>query len=48
MVSLAKALEKLHMKNAAKDLENRARVIIENYKHSLDNQAVDVLALRHQ
>ena len=46
MLSLAKALEKLHSKTEARNLLARARAILEAKKGPSDGQTVDVLALR--
>jgi tetratricopeptide (TPR) repeat protein len=48
MISLSKALKKLHLTDQAKDLTARAKAIFEAEKNPLRDQTVDVLALRRQ
>jgi tetratricopeptide (TPR) repeat protein len=48
MISLSKALQKLHLKDEAKDLVARAKAIAAAEKNSFQAQTVDVLALRRQ
>jgi tetratricopeptide (TPR) repeat protein len=48
MISLSKALAKLHMKDEAKNLVVRAKAIIVAQSDPLQKQTVDVLALQHQ
>jgi tetratricopeptide (TPR) repeat protein len=48
MISLSKALQKLHLKEEAKDLLARAKAIVENQKRPPLDQTVDVMALRRQ
>jgi tetratricopeptide (TPR) repeat protein len=48
MISLSKALQKLHLKDEAKDLVTRAKAISAAEKNSFQAQTVDVLALRRQ
>lgn len=48
MISLSKALKKLHLKDEAKKLVARAQAIIAAARSPLQGQTVDVLALRRQ
>jgi tetratricopeptide (TPR) repeat protein len=48
MISLSKALRKLHLKDEAKDLVARAKTIVAAEKNPVQDQTVDVLALRNQ
>jgi len=48
MISLSKALKKLHRNDEAKDLVARAKEILESGKSPLEFQTVDIVALRHQ
>lgn len=48
MIALSAALEKLHRKQEAKSFVARANAIVTAEKNPLQNQTVDVLALRSQ
>jgi tetratricopeptide (TPR) repeat protein len=48
MISLSKALKKLHRNDEAKDLVARAEAIIEAGRNPFEDQTVDVVALRLQ
>lgn len=48
MISLARALKKLHLKNEAKDMESQAKTILTASANQAPNQTVDVLALRER
>ena len=48
MISLSKALQKLHLKEEAKDLVARAKAMLANEKRPPLDQTVDVMALRRQ
>lgn len=48
MISLSRALKKLHRKDQAKQLVAQAKAIVASEKNPLQDQTVDVLALRHQ
>ena len=48
MLSLSKALKKLHLKEEAKQLEARANAILANRKFLFQENTVDVMALRRQ
>lgn len=48
MITLSNALKKLHLKDQAKDLAARAKAIIAAEKNPLEQQTVDVTALRRQ
>jgi hypothetical protein len=47
MISLSKALKKLHLKDQARQLVAQAKAIAASEKTPLRDQTVDVLALRH-
>ncbi len=48
MISLSNALKKLHRKDQARHLVAQAKAIVASGKTPLQDQTVDVLALRHQ
>ena len=48
MISLSKALKKLHRNDEAKDLVAHAKAILESGKRPFENQTLDIVALRHQ
>lgn len=48
MISLARALRKVHSKDEAKQLEAQAQDIMEAHRNPARNQTVDVLALRQE
>ncbi len=48
MISLSKALKKLHLKDQASQLVAQAKAIVASERTPLRDQTVDVLALRHQ